>query len=226
MTYDEKLADRIRELLANERGVTEKKMFGGLAFLVHGNMAIAASGQGGALVRCNPEASDALVEKTEAETMVMARPRDVRLAAHSRPASAHETPAREMGRHRDGLRAHASCEVADQAAPAPQSGRGSLREAASEASADAVGPCGELASTPFPSTRGVAQEVVSDARSGDRRSGCARKESRRMGLAADGRKRLSASSIPGTRSTFAGSMRDARWALPAKKKCLQTHHYW
>ena len=55
MAYDEELADRIRELLADEEKVTEKKMFGGLAFLVSGNMAIAASGQGGLLVRSDPK---------------------------------------------------------------------------------------------------------------------------------------------------------------------------
>jgi TfoX/Sxy family transcriptional regulator of competence genes len=54
MAYDEELADRIRELVAGEKGVTEKKMFGGLAFLVGGNMAVAASGQGGLLVRVDP----------------------------------------------------------------------------------------------------------------------------------------------------------------------------
>jgi TfoX/Sxy family transcriptional regulator of competence genes len=71
MAYDEELAARIRELLADEPGVVEKKMFGGLAFLVRGNMAIAASGQGGALVRCDPDESDQLVATTTAETMVM-----------------------------------------------------------------------------------------------------------------------------------------------------------
>lgn len=71
MAYDESLAARIREMLAEERGVTEKKMFGGLAFLVRGNMAIAASGQGGALVRCDPAESDALILRTKAELMVM-----------------------------------------------------------------------------------------------------------------------------------------------------------
>ena len=57
MAYDEVLADRIRQLLAAEEHVTEKKMFGGLAFLVHGNMAIAASRQGGILVRADPKAA-------------------------------------------------------------------------------------------------------------------------------------------------------------------------
>jgi len=71
MAYDEALAARIRTLVAGERGVTEKKMFGGLAFLVGGNMAIAASGQGGVLVRVDPEESDELVRTTPAETAVM-----------------------------------------------------------------------------------------------------------------------------------------------------------
>ena len=54
VAYDEDLANRIRQLLAEEEHVTERKMFGGLAFLVNGNMAIAASGQGGILVRSDP----------------------------------------------------------------------------------------------------------------------------------------------------------------------------
>jgi TfoX/Sxy family transcriptional regulator of competence genes len=71
MAYDEQLAARIRELVRDEPGLTEKKMFGGLAFLVNGNMAIAASGQGGVLVRVDPEQSDELVAKTKAEPMEM-----------------------------------------------------------------------------------------------------------------------------------------------------------
>ena len=54
MAYDENLADRIRELIAGEADLTEQKMFGGLAFLIGGNMAVAASGQGGVLVRVDP----------------------------------------------------------------------------------------------------------------------------------------------------------------------------
>ena len=71
MAYDVKLADRIRVLLEGEPEVTERKMFGGLAFLVAGNMAIAASGQGGALVRVDPADSDRLVDTTTAEVAVM-----------------------------------------------------------------------------------------------------------------------------------------------------------
>jgi hypothetical protein len=69
MAYDEELAARIRTLVP--KGTAEKKMFGGLAFLVGGNMAVAASGQGGLLVRVDPAESDELVHTTRAETMVM-----------------------------------------------------------------------------------------------------------------------------------------------------------
>jgi TfoX/Sxy family transcriptional regulator of competence genes len=71
MAYDEDLADRIRELIGPERGLTEKKMFGGLAFLINGNMSVAASGQGGLLVRVDPEESDRLTAKSNASPMVM-----------------------------------------------------------------------------------------------------------------------------------------------------------
>jgi TfoX/Sxy family transcriptional regulator of competence genes len=71
VAYDEELADRIRELVAGESGLTEKKMFGGLAFLIGGNMAVAASGQGGLLVRVEPAQSDKLVATTSARLMEM-----------------------------------------------------------------------------------------------------------------------------------------------------------
>ncbi len=71
MPYDEDLAHRIRALVGTAHGISEKKMFGGLAFLVGGNMAIAASGQGGILVRVGPEQSDALVATTKATVAVM-----------------------------------------------------------------------------------------------------------------------------------------------------------
>ena len=71
MAYDEALAARIRELLAGERDLTEQKMFGGLAFLIGGNMAVGASGQGGILVRVDPAESDELVAKTSARLMEM-----------------------------------------------------------------------------------------------------------------------------------------------------------
>jgi hypothetical protein len=71
MAYDEALAEQIRRLVAGEAGLTEKKMFGGLAFLVGGNMAVAASGQGGLLVRVDPERSAELQATTSAYPMEM-----------------------------------------------------------------------------------------------------------------------------------------------------------
>jgi len=71
MAYDEDLADRLRGALQDVDEVTEKKMFGGLAFLVGGNMAVAASGQGGLMLRCDPGQSDELVTRPGAQRMVM-----------------------------------------------------------------------------------------------------------------------------------------------------------
>lgn len=71
MAYDEDLANRIRELLADESGVTEMKMFGGLAFLIGGHMAVSASGRGGLLLRVEPEHTDALLGEMHAEAFVM-----------------------------------------------------------------------------------------------------------------------------------------------------------
>jgi TfoX/Sxy family transcriptional regulator of competence genes len=95
MAYDEDLADRLRELVASESGtnrligrssaatrrsrpvVTERRMFGGLAFLLDGNMAVSASGRGGLMVRVDPATSDDLVADPRAERMVMkGRPMD------------------------------------------------------------------------------------------------------------------------------------------------------
>jgi TfoX/Sxy family transcriptional regulator of competence genes len=66
MAYDEDLADRIRELIPADVPVVEQRMFGGLAFLVGGNMSVAASGQGGLLVRVDPEETDALAAEPHA----------------------------------------------------------------------------------------------------------------------------------------------------------------
>jgi len=71
VAYDEALAERIRPLVADEASLTEKKMFGGLAFLIGGNMAVAASGQGGLLVRVDPAESAELVAGSTAEPMEM-----------------------------------------------------------------------------------------------------------------------------------------------------------
>jgi TfoX/Sxy family transcriptional regulator of competence genes len=95
MAYDEKLADRIRELVGDEPNVTEKKMFGGLAFLVGGNMAISASGQGGILVRVDPAESDDLLAKSNAHVAVM-RGREMR--GWLRVDAEHVKTKRELGR--------------------------------------------------------------------------------------------------------------------------------
>jgi TfoX/Sxy family transcriptional regulator of competence genes len=71
MAYDEDLAQRIREMLVDKPDITEKKMFGGLAFLIAGNMAVAASGQGGLLVRVDPTKSVKVVATTTARPMEM-----------------------------------------------------------------------------------------------------------------------------------------------------------
>ena len=71
MAYDEELAGRIRGLVGPRADLEEKKMFGGLAFLIGGNMAVAASGQGGMLVRVDPDESEDLVATTPAELMEM-----------------------------------------------------------------------------------------------------------------------------------------------------------
>jgi TfoX/Sxy family transcriptional regulator of competence genes len=71
MAYDEDLAWRIRELVGQETRLTEQKMFGGLAFLLNGNMAVSASGRGGLLVRVDPADNDELIATGEAEPMVM-----------------------------------------------------------------------------------------------------------------------------------------------------------
>ena len=72
MAYDEALANRIRDLIGPDPELTEKKMFGGLAFLICGHLAISASGQGSALVHVDPEESDRLVAATGTTTAVMA----------------------------------------------------------------------------------------------------------------------------------------------------------
>jgi len=69
--YDEDLADRMRELLAEEPDLSERKMFGGLAFLLGGHMVVAASGKGGAMVRVDPADADRLLERSKAEPMEM-----------------------------------------------------------------------------------------------------------------------------------------------------------
>lgn len=77
MAYDEDLANRIRELVQHEAGVTERRMFGGLGFLVGGNLAVSASGQGGLLLRVDPAEAATLLRRAGAAPFVMrGRPMD------------------------------------------------------------------------------------------------------------------------------------------------------
>jgi TfoX/Sxy family transcriptional regulator of competence genes len=71
MAHDEHLADRLRELLASEDAITEKKMFGGVAFLLHGNMSVSASRNGGLLVRVDPAGTAACLARPHASLMTM-----------------------------------------------------------------------------------------------------------------------------------------------------------
>jgi TfoX/Sxy family transcriptional regulator of competence genes len=71
MAYDEDLANRVRELIAAEDGLTEKKMFGGLAFMIDGNMSVGVSGQGGLMVRVDPDQTDVLVAEPRARPFEM-----------------------------------------------------------------------------------------------------------------------------------------------------------
>jgi hypothetical protein len=71
MAYDEDLANRIRELIADEDGLVEKKMFGGLAFLIGGHMSVSASGRGGVLVHVDPAETEKLLAKPDVEPMEM-----------------------------------------------------------------------------------------------------------------------------------------------------------
>ncbi len=71
MPYDEDLANRLREALAGEDAISEKKMFGGLAFLLHGNMSVSASRNGGLLVRVDPADTDACLARPHVTLMKM-----------------------------------------------------------------------------------------------------------------------------------------------------------
>ena len=95
MAYDQKLATRIRDLLAGASDVTEQKMFGGLGFLVGGNMAVAASGQGGILVRVDPAQSDTLIANSAAYPMEM---RGRQMGGWLRVDAEHVRPKRELAK--------------------------------------------------------------------------------------------------------------------------------
>jgi hypothetical protein len=86
MAYDEGLAERIREILADEPGVVEKRLFGGLAFLVHGNLAVSASGQGGMLLRIDPSDAEVLTAEPHVSRFRM-RGRDMDGWLHVQPGA-------------------------------------------------------------------------------------------------------------------------------------------
>ncbi len=71
MAYDEDLANRIRELVLAQDGVTEERMFGGLAFLINGNLSVSASGRGGLMLRVDPAEADALLRRQHARPVEM-----------------------------------------------------------------------------------------------------------------------------------------------------------
>jgi hypothetical protein len=77
VAYDEDLANRIRELLADEEGVIEHRMFGGLAFLIGGHISVVASGRGGLMLHCEHEETEQLLARPHAKAVVM-RGREMR----------------------------------------------------------------------------------------------------------------------------------------------------
>ena len=87
MAYDEVLGDRIRDAIPDPEGVTEKRMFGGLAFLVHGNLAVGASSQGGLILRVDPAETDSLVNDDDVTRFVM-RGREMNGWLHVYPSAA------------------------------------------------------------------------------------------------------------------------------------------
>ena len=94
MAYDERLADRIRDVVTGEPGLTEKKMFGGLAFLIDGHLAASASGQGGMLLRCDPAETEALVAAPHVDRFEM-RGRQMDGWLHVLPEAVATDPALE-----------------------------------------------------------------------------------------------------------------------------------
>jgi TfoX/Sxy family transcriptional regulator of competence genes len=99
VAYDEKLAQRIRSILAKEPGLSERKMFGGIGFMVHGNMAVAANSKGGVMVRVDPEHGRELLEDPRYQPMEM-RGRMMHGWLHIEPdAVASEESLREVVRH-------------------------------------------------------------------------------------------------------------------------------
>jgi hypothetical protein len=95
VAYDEELAEQVRDVLGGRRGVTEVRMFGGLAWLANGNMAVAVRGKGGLLVRTDPADTEAMLDEPGTDTMVM-RGREMRgwITVAPQACAAHEDVAR------------------------------------------------------------------------------------------------------------------------------------
>ena len=139
MAYDEDLADRIRELIAAEADVTEQRMFGGLAFLVGGNMAVAASGQGGLMVRVDPEGDEAWRDGPHVRPFEMRGRRDAGLAAGRRRRGRHEARARALGPPRRRARAQPAAQGLSAAGAAPRRPHRPRRRVSGGAGAGAAG---------------------------------------------------------------------------------------
>ncbi len=120
MAYDEDLANRIRELLADEEGVTEMSMFGGLAFLLGGNMAVAASGQGGLLVRVDPAERRAAAVQPSRKRDGDARARDERVDPRRRRGRSEQAPAGPLGAAGRAVRARPAGQGLSAFRPAPR----------------------------------------------------------------------------------------------------------
>ena len=97
MAYDEELAHRVRELLADEDGLSEMRMFGGLAFLLDGNMSVAVSGQGGLMVRVDPDYHRGSALPAPHARVRDARPGDGRLGPRRSRGSLDQAPAQRLG---------------------------------------------------------------------------------------------------------------------------------
>ena len=111
MAYDEDLANRIRALMGSERGVEEKRMFGGLAFLINGNMSVAASGRGGIMVRVPPDETESLLTREHVEPMVMAGRETRGWLRVARRGRADQAPTTVVGGPRCRLRQGPAAEV-------------------------------------------------------------------------------------------------------------------
>ena len=126
MAYDEDLADRIRTLIPDPDGVTERKMFGGHAFLLHGNMAVAASGQDGLMVRVDPDETDSLVTEDGVARFEM-RGRSLNGWLLVDPSASAPRAAPSLGQCRPDVRRLAAAEVASRCSIVAMTGRGHAR---------------------------------------------------------------------------------------------------